>query len=246
MSVKPKILIWDIETTNMDVLVKTYQLKNYTSYFSYKDIVRDWSILGAAWKWLDDPITSVVSVKGSDVFNDRQIVQMLHDVISSADILVGHNVDKFDIKKFNARAMLLGFPPIEKKRTIDTLKEVKKVGAFSSNTLGYLAKAFGITPKMSSPDWNLVMSGDDTALREMREYNKQDVITTEALYLKIRPYMDNHIDLNIIADIRDTDGNAVKVCTACLSANISKRGFQFRARKKVQSYSCGDCGKRFT
>ena len=40
--------------------------------------------------------------------------------MSEADILIGHNIDKFDIKKLNTRFLFHGLEPIGKKQTIES------------------------------------------------------------------------------------------------------------------------------
>ena len=124
---KPKILFWDIETTDLELAIRTYGLKNYTKYFNHKTIKRDWTMLGASWKFKGDMRPSVVSVKASDPFNDEGVVRVLYQVLQEADVLVGHNSDRFDLKKFNTRALHYGLAPlhIRTQQTVDTLKIAK-------------------------------------------------------------------------------------------------------------------------
>ena len=101
-----KILYWDVETSTMDVLHRTYQLKQYSNYLNHKDIVRDWTMLSCAWAYVGlDEAPKVVSIKPSDPLNDEGIIRHVHMILSDADILVGHNSDRFDLKKFNARLL---------------------------------------------------------------------------------------------------------------------------------------------
>jgi len=246
MGYKPKILIWDIETTDMELSVRTYGLKSYTNYHHYKTIKRDWSILGAAWKFLDDPVIRCISVNPNDVFNDTHVVDILRTVLEQADILIGHNSDKFDLKKFNARALYHSMPPIPKKQSIDTLKQARKIAAFSANNLGYLNKYLGITQKEHAPDWQAVMDGDADELRKMREYNKNDVIATEALYKRLRPYMGNHPNLNVYMDVKDTANDAVILCPKCGHNHVVRNGYTHGQARKRTRYVCYGCYGYFT
>src|SRR5688572_5094441 len=137
---EPKIIIWDVETS----WVKTYTWNLWPNNgIPHDNIIEDWSILCGAWKELGKDKVHAVSVKS--VGDDREVVKKLRDVISDASILIHHNGDKFDIKKLNARLIYHGLEPIAKVTTIDTLKEVKKVAAFTSNRLDYLSKFLGGT-----------------------------------------------------------------------------------------------------
>lgn len=245
MSGKPKVLIFDIETTNLELRINSYQLRNYQNYFNHKDITRDWSILSVAWKWLGDSIVNCVSVRSNDVFNDYGVVHAFHDVLMQADYIIGHNSDKFDVRKFNTRVIKHGLIPVHPITSIDTLKEARKIGAFTSNTLSYLLNYFGLAQKEESPDWLKILAGDDDEIRFMRHYNKQDVIGTEQLYLKLRPYMKTHPNFNLVADIRDVAGISIMTCPACLGTDVKKDGFRIIKKIKKQHYRCKSCSKPF-
>ena len=103
------------------------------------------------------------------------VIKTLHDVLSEADIIIAHNGDKFDSKKFNTRAIAYGLPPIEPKKSVDTLKIARRRFAFTSNKLSYLAKFLGVESKDESPDWDKVLAGDEQELRYMRQYNRKEV-----------------------------------------------------------------------
>lgn len=240
-----KIITIDIETSPITISHKTYELKNNVRYFNPLEISQDWVILGAAWKELDKE-PRCISVSSKNVINDEAVVRKLHDVISSADIIVGHNVDSFDIKKINSRFIKYSLPVIDKKPTVDTLKIAKKYFKFSSNKLFYVAKLLGVEDKGNSPDWTAILSGEQTALSYMREYNKQDVVTTEQVYKKLLPYIENHPNMNLFIP-KDVLGNPVLeyVCPNCGSDDTSKNGKRYRFSGVYQRFYCNSCGKPF-
>lgn len=240
-----KILYFDIETSTLDVLHRTYGLKIHTKYHNYKDIIRDWNIFSAAWKWEGEDKVHCVSVTGKDPTNDYGVVKILRDVLDGADVIIGHNSDRFDLRKFNARAIKHGFMPIGKKTTIDTLKVARKTFDFSSNTLGYLASYLGVGHKENRPDWDAILAGDGEAIAYMRLYNKQDVVVTEQVYKKLRGWHNTHPDMNKTNPIRDTAGHAVLLCPTCQSPNTIKDGFKINLQIKKQRHQCKDCGQRF-
>src|SRR5688572_9226818 len=134
---KEKIILWDLETTP----IKGYTWSLWSDHMSHDNIIEDWSIICGAWKELGKDKVHAVSVKS--VGDDKEVVKKLRDVISDASLLIHHNGDKFDIKKLNARLIYHGLEPISKVTTLDTLKEVKKVAAISSNRLDYIDKFLG-------------------------------------------------------------------------------------------------------
>ena len=54
--------------------------------------------------------------------NDLELAKRLWDVLDGADLIVGHNIDKFDIRKMNTRFLVHGLPPPSPYKTCDTLK----------------------------------------------------------------------------------------------------------------------------
>jgi len=235
----PKTLIWDVETSYM--LLRGYDLYPKGG-FSPTAIERDWFMLGAAWKWLGETETKAVSVNPRSPQNDYQVIEVLHSVLSEAEILIGHNSDNFDYKKFNTRAIKHGFHPISPKKTIDTLKLARKHFKFSSNQLRYIADFLEVAEKDESPDWAACIAGDEEALRHMRKYNRQDVITTEQVYLKLRGFHNTHPNMNVINPVKDVAGESVHVCPKCLSPHLQSRGYAYSRGKLKTRYQCMECG----
>jgi hypothetical protein len=117
-----KILLWDIETSTIDLHIRQYDLTSRKGRHHYDTIHRDWNILGAAWKFLGDSSVRCVSVSSQNPTNDEYVVKKLHEVLTGVNILIAHNGDAFDLKKYNARALFYDLPPINHIHTIDTLK----------------------------------------------------------------------------------------------------------------------------
>lgn len=237
-----KMLVWDIETSSIDILHRQYDLTVNTKRFNPNEIVRDWNILGAAWKLIGHDKVSCVSVSSKNPTNDLEVVKIVHSVLMEVDILIGHNSDAFDLKKFNARAIYHGLPPIPQKQQIDTLKEARKQFKFTSNKLSYLADFLGIYAKDDSPDWNKILLGDAEELAEMRSYNKKDVIVTEQLYFKLLSWMKTHPNVSVYTPIKDIEGKKVGSCHKCNSTNTKQAGKRYTKTRSIQRYKCNDCG----
>lgn len=238
----PKIVLWDIETSLMQV--STFSL--YPKYIPHDAIIKDWSILCACWKVLGEDKIHSVSVTDKpkrfkkDVYDDYYVVKKLREMLSDVDILIHHNGDRFDLKKFNARLIYHNLPPLPKIQTIDTLKVARKLAKFTSSRLDYLGKYFGVDGKLETSKglWEKAMYGDKEAIEEMVVYNKQDVKLLEDVYLKLRPYMDNHPN---IAD------PATLQCPKCKSHSMIKHKLRVSASGiRRQQYQCTGCGGYFT
>jgi hypothetical protein len=241
-----KSLIWDIETTDIELLVRTYGLKNFTKYFSPDLIQRDWSMLGAAWMPLEGKRPTIVSVSHTDPFNDEDVVKKTHEALQDVDLLIGHNSDKFDYKKFNTRALYYGLPPVAPKLSVDTLKVARKYFAFTSNKLGYMARYLGIEAKDESPDWEKIMNGDKKELNYMRKYNGQDVIVTKEVYLKLRSFHHTHPNMNN-PKVKNVIGEDIAVCGLCQSPNLVKvRSKPLTSGRLRHQHQCKDCYKYTT
>lgn len=247
MTEKAKILIFDLEVSTLRVETETYSLKQYSPYLPHSDITRNYAIHGAAWKWLGDEYSRCISVSHKAPFNDEAVVRELYKHIDEAHIVVGHNVDRFDLRKFNTRAMYYGLNPLGKKNTVDTLKLARKHGDFPSNSLAYLARFFDVgMEKDESPDWEAIRAGCPDALAYMREYNKRDVDVTERVYLKLRSFDHNPPNVAAIQDVKDVSGNRVLCCRYCGSPEVKGNGSYFTKNGiRRQTYKCKICNGRF-
>lgn len=227
-----KILIFDIETT---------PLLGY-AWSTWKtdiiEVVQDWSMICFAYKWYgtkDKPV--FVRPPQGDSWNDVEMVKTLWALFDEADILIGHNVDKFDKKKTNAMFARHGLLPPSPTKTIDTLKVARKNFHNSSNSLNNLGKLYNIGTKTGEAGYMKLFKGcmldDDKRMWSvMKRYNIQDVNLTEQLYRKLLPWISNHpIDLD------NPEG-----CPNCGSTDVHKRGFQQTRSFRYQRYRCNSCG----
>ena len=237
----PKVLYFDIEVSSM--IVKTYTLN--PQYISYKNIKKDWYLYSYAviFEGGEDKPYYLDNRYAADISDDRQLVEGLHDLLSKADILVGHNIDRFDIKKFNAKAILYNLPPLTPKKTYDTLKMAKKLFAFSSNSLDYIASYLGLKERKSGHSkfpgdklWEGLEEGNLEAWDECQLYNIQDCRVTQELFKKLCTY-DTTVNFNAIAEDR--------ICV-CGSTSFKKDGFKFTKTGKYQAHRCLTCGKVYT
>jgi DNA polymerase elongation subunit (family B)/DNA-directed RNA polymerase subunit RPC12/RpoP len=238
MKKNPKILLFDIET--MANLVYVWG-KYEQDVIAYK---RHWFMLSFAYKWLGEKKTYVHSLPDyplykKDKLNDQELVKELWKLFDEADIIIAHNGNSFDIKKANARFIKHKLPPPSPYRMIDTKLVAKKYLKMDSNKLDDIGDYFNIGRKINTGGFELWLgceAGDKKAWKKMCDYNVQDVILLEKVYLEMLPYMIDHPHMGLLID------GSLNKCRNCGSTNIHKRGFGVNSKTRYQRIQCQDCG----
>ncbi len=238
----PNIVFLDIETS---------PIIGYTWGFYDQNVIKviePVKVLCCGWKTLG---TGTVTVKGLNdyegyqpgVVDDKKLVEEIWYVLDEADVVLAHNGDSFDIKVLNARFLANGLNPPSDYKTIDTLKVAKKYFRFNNNKLDELGSYLHEGRKAGTggfETWTGCMEGDPTSWKRMKEYNAKDVELLERVYLRLRPFISNHPDLNLLSGTRTRSSSFS--CGTCQSENTQKRGFQMTKAGRYQRYSCSDCG----
>lgn len=211
------------------------------------DFERLWSIASFAVKWDGDtgPPTCYIlpdfkRAYRNDPFDDSELLKKLHDIFDEADLIVGHNVDRFDIRKSNTRMMKHAHLPPVPYRTFDTLKEARKHFYFPSNKLGDLARFLGIGAKVEHEGfalWVKCMNGDREAWERMRRYNAHDVTLTQKVYYRLRPWSKSHPNITL-------EGGKPRLCPVC-GYHTKFEGWRNLKSYRAKSYRCirKSCGK---
>ena len=232
---KPKILFWDLENSpNVGYSWGKWQQ-------DIIEFVDEWRLLSFSVKWQGGKqITKCLAdYEGYDASNpnDEQLVTELWSYLNDADILIGHNGDRFDRRKAYTRFVELGLPPPQPSKTVDTLKQARKHFAFNSNKLDDLGRRLGVGRKVQTGGfqlWRDCMAGDERAWSRMKKYNAADVRLLEAVYNRMLPYMTAHPNLNVLT-------NREIGCPKCGDSNIQHRGFHYTATGKSRRYQCQGC-----
>lgn len=210
-------MLLDIETLYMEVK-GIWDLK--TEYIRPENIVKDWSILCYAAKWLFEPeiMGAVVTPKEAVTREEGSILGGIWKLMDEADIIVTQNGINFDIKKLNTKFLKYGYNPPSPYLNVDTYRVSKDKFSHTSNGLDFLGKTLlGIDGKikMTIDDWDRCAKGDKDALTKMLVYCKKDVAPLlEDLYLKFLPWISSHPNLNIYTN-HDKD-----VCPKCEAADL--------------------------
>jgi len=234
--VLPKILIYDVETSPMEVLVWGL----YKQRIPIDNIVKEWAILSWAAKWLNNPnvMSAVVTPKQATDRKDKDVVEKLWSLFEEADVVVAHNALKFDNRKMNARWKVNGLMPCSPFQTIDTLKVAQKSFAFSSHKLNYLTDLLVGNQKIKTEYglWKRCINGEQESLDEMLRYNKQDVLILEDLYFELRPWIKSHPNIGLYLD------GTGEVCANCGSSLLDwDIKPYYTSVGRFKAYRCKSC-----
>lgn len=239
---KAKVLVLDIETSPMSGYV--WELGE--QYIGADQIIEDWHIMAWSAKWLGDPAASIMyyDLRHKKSGSDLSILKPLWKLLNEADTVLTQNGMKFDARKINARLMLHGFNPPAPYTHIDTYRLVKKVAAFTSNSLSYLTNKFCVVHKKTSHRrypgrtlWVECLKGNLDAWNEMKKYNIKDVLSTEELYFKIRAWSPDAMPKVF------TLTNVTYQCGTCGYSGQMREGKPRRSKlHHYQQHSCPKCG----
>jgi uncharacterized protein YprB with RNaseH-like and TPR domain len=182
---KPKILYFDIETTD------------FNAGFGI--------MLMFAYRWhFDDTETKVIKINDNPLYRtlppekaDFYLVQELKKIIDESDIQVAHFGSKFDIKFLQTRLIFhdLQIANSKWKTFFDTCITARKNFKFSRNSLSVIAKALGCDNEKSSLPLTVWQHSKcigyepyfTEALEQMADYCKQDVDTLYDIAQKLWP-----------------------------------------------------------
>jgi DNA polymerase III alpha subunit (gram-positive type) len=242
---EPNIILMDVETTpNM---MATWSL--WDQHMGHKQIIKERSLICASWKRLGEKKVHAVSIKDcayrykKDVYDDFHVIKKLRAALKDADIIIGHNGDKFDLKMFNGRCLVHGVPPMPPISTVDTLKVLKKEFRLNANRLDYVGKLLGYGGKYFTEMkmWTDIIDPavsykiKSAQIDKMVEYNKRDVELLEKVYCRLVGWTRNHPTIGLIMGKEDG-------CGHCGSDDLTPCKVPYRTKTRAyQMYVCNDC-----
>jgi len=190
----------------------------------------------AKWDGQDDIFYSSIHTDGQDA-----MLLSLHSLLCETDVVVHYNGARFDIPVINREFLEAGISPPTPYKQVDLIQTVKRQFRFQSNKLEYVVKKLGIGEKLKHAGHEMwvdcCVHDKPEAWEKMLEYNKQDVVVTEALYRKILPWIQSHPNHNLFAD------GTVELCPQCGSVNLAERKAVPLNAGVYDGYRCVDCGK---
>lgn len=225
-----KILTFDIETAPHIA----YIWRMWKENIGVDQLITPGYMLTWAAKWLGNN-----KVESATMLN-QNFLERLWTLLDKADIVIAHNGIKFDVPHCNTFFLLAGMTPPSTYRTIDTLQVARRIFKFPSNRLDGLGEFLGLGRKEKTEFtlWARCVQGEKKAFKEMQAYNIQDVHLLEAVYLAMRPYMNNHPNVATYGDVEEIS------CPACGNTSLVKNGYYRTNVSKFQRYMCATCGNQ--
>jgi hypothetical protein len=195
--VRNKILILDVE--RLPGISTQYwwdrgDLKN--RYIHYETVERHpRTTIVCAKFYFDD---EVIQLAEWDRGGRKRFLQRVHDLLSKADIIVGHNLDAADIPWLKGDMHIeAGLPPLPPFKTVDTLKVLRrefKTGA-PFKSLDAFCQIVGLPAKTDRYDRQAMeraVAGNKEDRERLTAYCVGDVLAGQAIYDWCRPHMKAH------------------------------------------------------
>lgn len=212
-------------------------------------VVEPSKIICAAGQWLGEEEVFCKSLEDfpnykAGKLNDLRLVNWIWGLLDEADVIIAHNGLAFDVKKINARFIAHGLSSPSTYKIVDTLLVSRKYFKFDNNSLDQLGQYLNEGQKAPTGGfalWEGCMNGDKAAWAQMRKYNIQDITLLKNVYMRLRPFITDHPNLNVISKAK---GGAVfdGACPTCQSQNVVKRGSSVTRQGIRQRFQCNDCG----
>lgn len=230
-----KILVLDIETLPMHVY--SWRIRDVT--LGIENIIKDTAILSFAATWLySGKIQSfIMTPKEAKARNDERVIREAWNLLERAEVVIAHYGRGFDLPKLNSRFLYYKLTPPTPYRSIDTAKDVPTLG-LSSRKQDYILEYTGQKKKLDTDFqlWKDCDNGDPKALRRMEAYNRNDVLTLEAMYTILRPWITNHPNISVYENHGDDK------CPAC-GGRLTWTHSRWAAKVKIYpTFRCKKCG----
>jgi DNA polymerase elongation subunit (family B) len=167
-----------------------------------------------------------------------EMIKAVHAMVDEADIIVGYNSAGFDMKHLNREFVLAGLLPPSPYKNVDLLKVVRDQFRFSSGKLDHVAAQLGLGKKTAHSGhelWVRCMADDPQAWALMKKYNCNDVVLTEKLYDRLRPWITSHPHLGQLAGIEHS-------CPQCGSDKLERVATIHANVTSYRGYRCTNCG----
>ena len=181
-----KILFFDIETSFN--ICWSWSIGRKIS-LSDENILEERKIICICYKWAGDEKTYSLTWKNGD---DKEILQKFAKIALTADEVIGHNSDQFDVKHIRTRCIIhnIAFPI--KLNQVDTLKMSRAGYKLNSNKLNYIGQVLNEGKKVDTGGiqlWkDIVLHNSKPALAKMVEYCIGDVVLLEKVYNRLQEF----------------------------------------------------------
>ncbi len=220
---EPRILLWDIEATNLSAPFGT--------------------ILCIGYKWLGEKkvhVPTIMDFSQGSRLSDKGLVEHFAEVYNTADYTSGHYASRYDRPMISSKLIKYGLPPLKPIQMIDTWWVARRELKMHSNRLQaiaeYLDTHVSKTP-ITFDDWLQAAAGDKEAIKNVVKHCKADVLVLEEVFIKLRPLMKEEPSRAL--SVKVDRGS----CISCGSTHLTRQGFKIAKTRRFQQLQCQTCGK---
>lgn len=231
-----KILYFDIETSfNIGAFWRPGMKVSLTT----DQIIEERRIICVCYKWAGEKKVHTLDW-GLNKQCDKKIIEKIAPVLAQADLVVGHNSDRFDIRWLNGRCLYHGLKPLPAIRTEDTYKMAKRKFDLNGYRLDYLGEYLNVGRKIQTGGlglWKRIhFDKCKKSLNDMIKYCIQDVKLLEEVHNKIAPHCERKVRIF---------DNSLVGCQNC-GETKPKKDTQYTTAGGTTYvyYHCQDCGTR--
>ena len=251
-STRPYTFTFDIESTPLIAMV----WGAFKQFLSPSQIVQYNKLLSIQFKLITDD--TIYNLTRQD-YSHEELVKLTHDLLTITDVVIAQNGVQFDVKMMNMFFIEMGLTPPSEYKVADTMLIAKSVTRFPHKSLAGMGKQLSLKSQKQDNSgfslWTRCMSGydlvgsfwqllgidgkpDPEAWDEMIEYGVYDILATEELYLRLRPWHKTHPNHNLYND------SHTPVCPKCGSIHIKYDGVARTGVNRVYALVCSTCGGR--
>lgn len=230
-----KRLFFDIETSPL--VAYSWRI-GYKINLNYDNVIEHAKVICISYKWEgEDKVHSLAWDKN---LCDKQMLIDFVKIANSADEIIAHNGDRFDIKWLRTRCIFHRVQMFPSYRTLDTLKKAKAHFRFPNNKLDTIVQYLGVGAKVKHEGfemWRKCMLGDKQALKDMIHYCEGDIVALEDAYFTMQNYIKNN------THVGTHNGKLKASCPNCGSENIGLLKNNFTALGTIKrQMECDPCG----
>jgi DNA-directed RNA polymerase subunit RPC12/RpoP/DNA polymerase elongation subunit (family B) len=236
----PRVLIFDTETSCPLVFAFGRRKQFINDKAIYKEGGR---ILCFSYKWLgnDTVYSRWLTPKEIEANDDSRLACILFGLYEEADAVVGYNLQGFDDKVVQTRALACGLGKLPSVKKLDPYLQAKKKLRLPSNSLDNVCAYFGLPQKTATGMelWTKVQAGDTKAMQEMVEYCENDVKVLQNVYLLLQNLGNVNTDFNAALYFKDEEVR----CRTCGSNDVEATGRSVTTSASVfEEVRCNNCG----
>jgi len=234
-----KILLFDIEYAPTSCYV--YQF--YRQNISENQVIEHGYMLSWSAMWYGDPEEEIIYEEARTRSQEKRLVKSLFKLLEKADVAVGHNLKRYDMKMTKGRGLVHGLPPLKQPRMVDTLLLCRREFRLPRNSLAAVAEMLGVAKKDSHKEYpgftlfiECLKNTKSPAWDVLKDYNKQDVLVLKEIYEKLRGHDSQSPNLGLFKfDTRN-------VCPKCGSSELQPVAPIATNLQVYSGYRCNNCG----